>query len=52
MVDDNFSDISGVIAVHDDFFIAGKDTEEHDNTLKQVLKRARSSLIGARFNFT
>ena len=45
MVDDNFSDISGVIAVHDDIIIAGKDTEEHDNALKQVLKHARSRNI-------
>ena len=44
-MDDNFSDISGVIAVHDDIIIAGKDTEEHDNALKQVLKRARSRNI-------
>ena len=44
MVDNIFSDISGVIAVHDDIIIAGKDTEEHDNALKQVLKRAHSSV--------
>ena len=41
MVDDNFSDISRVITVHDDIIIAGKDTEEHNNVLKQVLKRVR-----------
>ena len=45
MVDDNFSDISGVIAVHDDIIIAGKDTADHDNALKQVLERARSRNI-------
>ena len=45
MVDDNVSDISGVIAVHDDIIIDGKDTEEQDNALKQVLKRARSQNI-------
>ena len=41
MVDDNFSDIPGVLAVHDDIIIAGKDTAEHDSALKQVLERAR-----------
>ena len=45
MVDDNFSDISGVIAVHDDIIIAGKNTADHDNALKQVLERARSRNI-------
>ena len=41
MVDDNFSDIPGVLAVHDDIIIAGKDTAEHDSALKRVLERAR-----------
>lgn len=41
MVDDNFSDISAVIAVHDDIIIASKDPAEHDSALKQVLERAR-----------
>ena len=45
MVDDNFVDISGVIAVHDDIIIAGKDTAEHDSALEQVLERARSRNI-------
>lgn len=45
MVDDNFSDISGVIAVHDDIIIAGKDTAEHDSALKQLLESARSRKI-------
>lgn len=45
MVDDNFSDISGVLAVHDDIIIAGKDTAEHDNALKRVLECARSRNI-------
>lgn len=45
MVDDNFSDISGVIAVHDDIIIAGKDTAEHDSALNQVLESARSRNI-------
>ena len=40
MVDDNFSDIPGVLAVHD-VIIAGKDTAEHDSALKHVLERAR-----------
>ena len=50
MVDDNFSDISGVIAVHDDIIIAGKDTAEHDSALKQVLESARSQNI--KFNWS
>ena len=50
MVDNNFRGISGVITVHDDIIIAGKDTEEHDNVLKQVLKRARSRNI--KFNWS
>lgn len=41
MVDDNFSDIPGVLAVHDDI-IAGKDSAGHDSALKQVLERTRS----------
>lgn len=41
MVDDNFSDISAVIAVHDDIIIGSKDPAEHDSALKQVLERAR-----------
>ena len=45
MVDDNFSDISGVIAVHDDIIIASKDTPDHDSALKQVLESARSRNI-------
>ena len=45
MVDDNFSDISGVITVHDDMIITGKDTAEHDSALKQVLESARSQNI-------
>ena len=45
MVDDNFSDISGVIAVHDDIIIASKDPTEHDSALKQVLESARSRNI-------
>lgn len=40
MVDDNFSDIPRVLAVHDDI-IPGKDTAEHDSALKQVLECAR-----------
>ena len=45
MVDDNYSDIPGVLAVHDDIIIAGKDTAEHDIALKQVLERARERNI-------
>ena len=45
MVDDNFSDIPGVLAVHDDIIIVGKDTAEHDSALKRVLERARGRNI-------
>ena len=45
LVDDNFSDIPGVLAVHDDIIIAGKDTAEHDSALKRVLERARGRNI-------
>ncbi|XP_020892402.1 uncharacterized protein K02A2.6 [Exaiptasia diaphana] len=48
MVDDNFSDIPGVLAVYDDIIIAAKDGEEHDKTLIKVLNRARERNI--RFN--
>ena len=39
MVDDNFSDIPGVLALHDDIIIAGADGEGHDTALKLVLDR-------------
>jgi len=45
MADDNFSDIPGVLAVHDDIIIAGKDTTEPDIARKQVLERAREQNI-------
>lgn len=45
MVDDNFSNIPRVLAVHDDIIIAGKDTAGHDSALKQVLESARSQNI-------
>ena len=34
MVDGNFSDIPGVLALHDDIIICGKDTVEHGRALK------------------
>ena len=45
MVDDNFSDIPGMLAVHDDIIIAGADGESHDTALKHVLDRARARNI-------
>lgn len=39
MVDDNFSDIPGVLALHDDIIVAGADGEGHDTALKLVLDR-------------
>ena len=45
MVEDHFGDIDGVLPVHDDLIIAGKDKAEHDAILRRVLKRARTSNI-------
>lgn len=45
MVEDHFGDIDGVLAAHDDITIAGKNIEEHDIILRQVLNRARESNI-------
>lgn len=45
MVDDNFSDIPGVQAVHDDIIVAGAGGDSHDTALKHVLDRARERNI-------
>jgi len=45
MVDNNFSDIPGVLAVHDDIIIAGADGDSHDTALKHVLDRTRERNI-------
>ena len=45
MVDDEFSDIPGALAVHDDIIVSGATTEEHDTALEEVLKRARERNI-------
>ena len=50
MVDDNFSDIPGVLAVHDDIIVAGADGEGHDTALKLVLDRPKERNI--KFNRT
>ena len=50
MVDDNFSDIPGALAVHDDIIVAGVDGEGHDTALKLVLDRAKERNI--KFNRT
>ena len=39
MVDDNFSDIPGVLAVPDDIIVAERDKAEYDKALKQELIR-------------
>ena len=44
-VDDEFSDIPGVLAVHDYIIVSAADTEEHDTALSKVLKRARERNI-------
>ena len=45
MVDDEFSDIPGALAVHDDIIVSGANTEEHDIALEKVLHRARERNI-------
>ena len=45
MVENHFGNIDGVLAVHDDITISGKNTEEHDIILRQVLNRATESNI-------
>ena len=48
MVDDNFSDIPGALAVYDDIIIAARNKDDHDQTLIKVLEPARERNI--RFN--
>lgn len=38
-IQDNYSDIPGLHAVHDDIIIAGKTEEEHDKSLTMFLER-------------
>ena len=45
MVDEHFSDIPGVLAVHDDIIIAAQNLEEHDQALRSALIRARERNI-------
>ena len=45
MVDDEFSDIPGALAVHDDIIVCGANEEEHDTALEKVLQRARERNI-------
>ena len=37
MVEQHFSDINGVICIHDDLIIAAKDEQSHDKILVEVL---------------
>ena len=43
-----FADVAGVIVIVDDLLVWGKDDEEHDARLKQVLTRARE--VNLKFN--
>ena len=45
MVDDEYSDIPGALAVHDDIIVSRANTEEHDIALEKVLHRARERNI-------
>ena len=45
MVDDEFSDIPGALAVHDDIIVCGANEEEHDTALEKVLQRTRERNI-------
>ena len=47
-VSELFEDVEGVNAIVDDLLIWGKDDEEHDARLKQVLNRARE--VNLKFN--
>ena len=41
MVEDEFSGIPGVLAVHIDIIISGANRDEHATALEKVLKRAK-----------
>ena len=43
--DETFGDIPGVHVIADDIIVAGRDGQEHDHTLTQVLERARSKNV-------
>ena len=45
MVDNEFSDIPGALAVYDDIIVSGATPEEHDTALEKVLNRARERNI-------
>ena len=45
MVDDEFSDIPGALAVYDDIIVSGAILEEHDTAQEKVLNRARERNI-------
>ena len=45
MVDGHFSDLPGVLPIHDDIIIGGKNTIEHDENLERVLQRAKERNI-------
>lgn len=45
MVDRHFGDLPGVLPVHDDIVVAGRNETEHDENLERVLERARERNI-------
>ena len=47
LVEDNFSDIPGALAVHDDIIVVGTNREEHNKALKAVLNRSRERNINS-----
>ena len=46
--EETFGDIQGVHVIANDFIIAARDNQEHDNILHRVLSRARAK--GVKFN--
>ena len=45
MIERNFGDIKGMIAIHDDLIINAVSLSEHDKTLKNVSERAKNHNI-------
>ncbi|XP_072403174.1 uncharacterized protein [Diabrotica undecimpunctata] len=47
-VERNFGDLENVQILHDDMIVVGRDKEEHEKAVAQVIKRAKKT--GAKFN--
>ena len=45
MIERNFGDLQGVLAIHDDIIISAKTHIDHDRIFQQVLQRARDRNI-------